>query len=128
MGKSKKIILHVLAGLLGLMMINTGLNKLFQYIPVPELSEPALKLMGAFVESKWIMPLLAISEIIGGILFIVPRTRALGAIVLFPIVVGIFLFHAVLDPSAMGMTTTILLVNLAVIAENYKKYLPMISK
>lgn len=128
MKNTKTIILHVLSGLFGLMMINSGLNKLFQYMPLPEISEPAVKLMSAFIESKWIMPLLATIEIIAGVLFIIPRTRALGAIAIFPITVGIFLFHATLDPNAMGISITIVAINIAVILENYKKYLPMISK
>ncbi len=65
-----KILLGV-SILFGLMFINSGLNKFFNYIPVPkDMPESMLKLMAAFIEIGCLIPLVAIVEIIGGILFI----------------------------------------------------------
>ena len=123
----KKKILFVVGILFGLMFINSGLNKFLNYIPVPDdLPETMVKLMGAMMEIGWLIPLVAVAEIIGGILFIIPRTRALGAIVIFPVMIGIVLTHIINAPSGLVMALVLLAINLWVIYENREKYLPMI--
>ena len=52
--------------LFGLMFINSGLNKFFNYIPVPaDLPEKLVKTMNAFMEIGWLLPLVAVAEILG---------------------------------------------------------------
>lgn len=123
----KKYAILILSGLTALMMINSGFNKFFHYMPIPEMEAGAMQLMGAFVASKWMMPMIAITEIIGGILLIIPKTRALGAIVLLPVLVSIFLIHAVQDPGNVAVAIIMLLIDGWIIYENRAKYLPMIS-
>src|SRR5690554_6424450 len=90
----KQKILTVLSVLFGLLLLNGGLNKFFNYMPVPEdMAEEMMKDFGAIMEISWLMPLIAIAEIIGGLLIIFPKTRALGAVVIFPVAVGILLTH-----------------------------------
>jgi len=84
----KNKILFVVSLLFGLMFINAGLNKFLNYMPVPDdLPESMMKVMTAFMEISWLMPLIAVAEIVGGLLFIIPKVRALGAIVIFPILI-----------------------------------------
>lgn len=60
----KKKILLVISTLFGLIFINSGLNKFFNYMPMPEnMPENMMKLMNAFLEIGWLMPLVAIAEI-----------------------------------------------------------------
>ena len=123
----KKKILFVVCILFGLMFINAGLNKFFNYIPAPaNLPEKMVKVMAAMVEITWLMPLLASAEIVGGILFMIPKFRALGAIVIFPVMVGILLTHLVLEPSGLPIALVLLAIELWVIFENREKYMPMI--
>jgi putative oxidoreductase len=123
----KNRILFVISLLFGLMFINGGLNKLFNYIPVPDdMPEAMVKLTEALMSISWLMPLVAVVEIVGGILFIIPKFRALGAVVIFPIMVGIMLIHTINEPSGFPMALVLLLINLWVIFENREKYLPMI--
>lgn len=124
----KKKILFVISLLFGLMFINSGLNKFFNYIPVPEdMPENMVKLMGAMMEFGWLMPLIATVEIVGGILFIIPKFRALGAIMIFPIMVGILLTHIFNVPSGLPIALILMAINLWVIFENREKYMPMIK-
>ncbi len=124
----KNKILFVVCLLFGLMFINGGLNKLFNYIPVPDdMPEAMVKLTEALMSISWLMPLVAIVEIVGGILFIIPKFRALGAVIIFPIMVGIMLTHTINEPSGFPMALVLLLINLWVIFENREKYLPMIK-
>lgn len=123
----KKKILFVICLLFGLMFINSGLNKFFQYMPMPkDMPENMMKVMIAFMEIGWLMPLVAIVEIIGGILFIIPKYRALGAIMIFPVTIGVLLTHAVNLQSGIPIALILMGINLWVIIENREKYLPMI--
>jgi len=124
----KKIILFIICLLFGLMFINAGLNKFFNYMPMPEdIPESTMKLFNAFMEIKWLMPLVGAIEVIGGVLFILPRTRALGAIVILPVMVGILLNSIVNDPSSLIMTSVLMLINIWVIVENREKYALLVS-
>jgi putative oxidoreductase len=123
----KQKIMFVLSLLTGLMLINAGLNKFLNYIPVPEdLPENMKRINDAFMEIGWLLPLIGAAEILGGILFIIPKTRALGALVIFPVMVGILLTHLIIMPSGLAMAAVLMAINLWVIYENREKYLPMI--
>lgn len=123
----KKKILFVVSLLFGLMYINSGLNKFFHYMPMPkDMPEDAVRIMTAFMEIGWLMPLVAVVEIIGGILVITNKFRALGAIMLFPITVGVLLTHAINLPSGLPVGLIMFAINTWVIIENREKYLPMI--
>ena len=123
----RKKILLVVSILFGLMFINAGLNKFFNYIPVPaDMPEKMMKAMAAFMEIGWILPLVAVAEIVGGTLFMIPKYRALGAIIIFPVMIGILLTHLFIAPSGLPMALVLLAINLWVIFENREKYLPMI--
>ena len=122
----KQKIMFVLSLLTGLMLINAGLNKFLNYIPVPEdLPENMKRINDAFMEIGWLLPLIGAAEILGGILFIIPKTRALGALVIFPVMVGILLTHIIIMPAGLVMATVLMAINLWVIYENREKYLPI---
>ena len=123
----KKIILLVVCILFGLMFINAGLNKFFNYIPVPaDMPEKMMNAMKAIMELGWLLPLIAVAEITGGLLFMIPKYRALGAIVIFPVMIGILLTNLLIAPSGLPMALILLAINLWVIIENRDKYMPMI--
>ena len=124
----KNKILFVLCLLTGLMFINAGLNKFLHYIPEPkDMPEAAMKAGAAFATIGWLLPLVGFAEILGGILLIFKKTRALGAVVLVPVLVGIVLANISMSPSALPIAGALFAVVIWVIAENWKKYLPMIS-
>jgi len=125
----KKKILFVIYLLTGLMFINGGLNKLFNYIPVPnDLPENLVKMNEALMSINWLMPLIAIVELIGGIAFIIPRFRALGTLILFPIMIGIILTHIFYVPSGFPMAIILFAIQIWAMIENKNKLLPLISK
>ncbi|HYJ38262.1 MAG TPA: DoxX family protein, partial [Chitinophagaceae bacterium] len=98
----KKIILFIVCLLAGLMFINSGLNKFLNYMPPPkEMPEAVMTMFTAMMQIKWLMPLVGIAEILGGILLIFPKTRALGALVLFPVMVGILVTHFTVAPEGL---------------------------
>lgn len=122
----KNKILFVVSLIFGLMFINAGLNKFFNYMPMPE-DMPAnlVKAMTGFMQVSWLMPLVGVVEVIGGILFIIPKTRAFGAVVVFPVIVGILLTNTVTDTSGMPIALAFTAINVWVLYENRAKYEPM---
>lgn len=123
----KNKMLTVLCILFGLLMLNSGLNKFFNYMPMPETSEEMRQIMGAFMTIKWIFPLVAVVEIIGGALIAIPKTRALGALVILPVMAGIFVHHLVHDLSGMGIPLLLFAINIWAIIANWHKYEPILK-
>jgi uncharacterized membrane protein YphA (DoxX/SURF4 family) len=124
----KKKILFGISLLFGLIFINSGLNKFFNYMPMPkDMPENMMKVMGAFMQIGWLFPLIAVAEITGGVLFITNKFRALGAIILFPVLIGILLTHILIAPSGLPLAIVLWGIELWVIIENREKYLPMIK-
>ena len=123
----KNKITFILSLIFSLMFLNAGLNKFLNYMPVPkDLPEKMQKMGAAFTEIVWLMPLTGIAEIIGGILFIIPKTRALGAIMIFPVMVGILLTNYLATPSVLPISLVLMVINVWMIYKNRQKYLPMI--
>jgi len=125
----KKKVLFGLSLLTGLLFINAGLDKFFHYMPVPkDMPEKMVEVGKAFMQITWLMPLVGAIELIGGLLLISGRTRALGAIVLLPVLVGILLANISMSPSGLPIVFILIAVILWIIIDNREKYLPMISK
>jgi uncharacterized membrane protein YphA (DoxX/SURF4 family) len=124
----KRKILFIGSLLFGLMFVNSGLNKFFNYMPMPDdTPESMMKMFTGVMEIVWLLPLIGVAEIVGGILFIIPKYRALAALIIFPIMVGIILTHITVAPSGLPMALILLAIHIWVIVENSEKYKPMIS-
>jgi len=124
----KNKILFVVSLLFGLIFINSGLNKFFNYMPMPkDMPENLMKMMTAFLQIRWLLPLIAVAEVVGGILFITNKFRALGAIIIFPVLVGIILTHIIDAPSGLPLALILWGVEIWVIIENREKYLPIVK-
>ena len=82
---------------LGLLMVTFGLNKFFGFIPVapPEDATAQQFLMAMF--GSYLFGVVAVAEILGGILLFIKRTRYLGWLLLAPIVFNIVVFHLAHD-------------------------------
>ena len=108
--------------LFGLMMANSGLNKFLNYMPIPEMTASAEALMGALIESIYIFPLVAIVELLAGGLIITKKYNALGAILMMPITINIFLIHTILNPAGIILSLVLLLINIWILLENKSKF------
>ena len=124
----KSKILFVVCLLFGLLFINAGLDKFLHYMPMPkDLPESMVKLMTAFMQINWLMPLVGLMEIIGGVLFIIPRYRALGTIVILPVLVGILLLNIFNAPSGLPLVAILFAIHIWVLFENRAKLMPLIK-
>lgn len=124
----KKKSLNLLSILFGLLLINGGLNKFLNYMPVPDnLPEALMKDNIGIMEIEWLMPLIGFAEVLGGILILFSKTRALGAIIVFPVMVGVLLTHIFVAPSGLPIALVIWSILAWIIIENRKKYLNLIQ-
>lgn len=124
----KRKVLFVVCIVVGLLFVNAGLNKFFNYMPVPDdLPKGQMDMFVAISQIGWLLPLVGAVEIAGGILLMIPRLRALGALVLLPVVVGIVLTHFTVAPEGIPMALIIAAVLAWVIIENRVKYTALLQ-
>lgn len=89
-----KIAQTIVAVLYGLLFVFASVMFLFKLVPVPPPPEgtPIAMFMGAFNDTGY-MTFIKILELVGGILVVVPHTRALALLILVPISVNIVATH-----------------------------------
>ena len=88
---------------IGALLLMSGLNKFFNFMPTPEMTESAGLFMMALGETGYIFPVIAIIEIVVAGLLISGKMVPFALVILAPIMVNIALLHIVLDPAGMGM-------------------------
>lgn len=82
-----------IGGVLALLMITFGLNKFLGFIPVEPPADPiAQQFMGAMF-STYLFKVVAVAEILGGILLVIPKTKFVGWLILLPVIFNIVAFH-----------------------------------
>tara|TARA_R110002096_G_scaffold342040_2_gene534956 strand:+ start:228 stop:665 length:438 start_codon:yes stop_codon:yes gene_type:complete len=78
---------------LAIVMVIFGLNKFFGFIPVePPIDPIAQSFMGAMFTS-YLFIVVALVEIVGGILLTIPKTKLFGWLILLPVIFNIVAFH-----------------------------------
>ena len=122
-----KIVKTIFFVLFALMFINAGLDKFLHYMPMPEMTPDMKPVFEAFGTLSWLTPLTGIIELLAGILILFPKTRALGAIMILPVMIGILCHNATFMPSGLLIAGVLFLINLWMIGDNWKKYQAMVS-
>jgi putative oxidoreductase len=112
--------------LLGLFVLVFGLNKFFNFMPMPELSADAGAYFGALSNSKTLM-LVAFVEIVAGLALIFNKYSALLALILMSVSINAVLFHAVLDPGGIGGALVLLILNIVVLFGYKDKYKTLLT-
>lgn len=112
--------------LLGLIFFVFGLNGFFNFLPQPPLPEAGLKFIMALVETGYMMKLVKSIEVISGLLLLANIFVPLSLLLLAPIVVNIFLFHAILAP-ALGLPLFILVLGVIVAWDRRKAFSAVLS-
>src|SRR5207245_9583447 len=95
--------------LLGLIFVVFGSNIFLHFIPMPP---PPPTLAGDFTKALFLshyLHVVAVFQIVGGLLLLVGRFVPLGLVLLAPIIVNIDLVNILLDPSGLPLGIVILL-------------------
>ncbi|MBQ4821704.1 DoxX family membrane protein [Aquimarina sp. MMG016] len=138
--KIVSIIFIVLRLSLGGIMIYGGIQKFKNPNPTPiEVIEKAKKFqepnqintlqkvlyINGMKQTGYFWQVLGICELLFGLLLILQSTGFIGALLLLPITLHIFLFHLFLEPDEIGellLTGSYLLVNILLITKEYPKW------
>jgi len=95
--------------LLGLIFIVFGLNGFLHFIPMPEPTPEAGAFFTALLKTGYFLPVLKLTEILGGLLLVLGLFIPLALTLLAPIITQIFLFHVFLDPGGVGIAIVIII-------------------
>lgn len=125
-----KIAVIIIRVLLGAMYLFASVSYFFHLMPkeAPAMTAAQTTFMAGVMASVYLMPLIKVTELVCGALLLIGRTAPLAALVIFPVTLNIFLYHAFLGPKELPMVAVMLLFNLFLFYAYRAKYLPIVSK
>jgi len=88
--------------LLGLVFLVFGLNGFLNFLPLPALAGLAGQFIDVLAASRLMIFVFSL-EILGGLLLLLNRFVPLALVLLGPVIVNIFLFHALLDRAELPL-------------------------
>ena len=122
-----KIAIIVARILLGLVYVAASITYFLKLAPVQEMTGPVKTFTDGINAAPYMMPTIKGIELIFGLALIIGRFVPLSAVVLFPITLNIFLFHAFLGPETLVVAIVLLALNLFLAYAYRDRYKPMLS-
>ena len=98
--------------LLGLIYTVFGLNFFFGFIPLPPMPGKSGEFLGQLIGTGYLFHLLKVVEVSSGIMLLSGFYVPLALVLLAPITLNIFLFHAFLAPAGMFLQVAMLIINI----------------
>lgn len=93
--------------LLGLVFVVFGLNGIHPFIPMgPMPGGAAGQFIGAMMQTHYSL-IVAVIQVVGGILVLANFYLTLGLVLLGPVIVNIFLFHALMEPKGLPIAVVV---------------------
>ena len=116
--------------LLGLIYFVFGLNGFLNFIPPQPLPETAMGYLGGLASSGYFIPVLSATQTFSGLLLLSGFAAPVALVILAPITLQIFLFHAFLTPGLQNLVIPLLLLALHFTAASayWRIYRPLFSK
>jgi len=102
----------IIRSLLGLVFLVFGLNFFLHFIPNPAEPGPAGDFLGALYKTGYFLPMIGVTQIIGGALLLAGMVVPFALALLAPVVVNIFLFHAFLAPAGLPVALVVVALEL----------------
>jgi uncharacterized membrane protein YphA (DoxX/SURF4 family) len=97
-----KIAALIARTLLGLVFLVFGMNGFLNFMPGPLPSGPAGQFLSLLAQSHYVL-LVSALQVTGGVLLLVNRYVPLALVLLGPVIVNIFLFHLLMNPSGLPL-------------------------
>ncbi len=118
-----KIAVLIARVLLGLIFVVFGLNFFLHFYnpPMPVMTPAATAFQTGLWGAGYFFKYMKVIEIVSGLFLLINRYTALFVVVIFPISLNIFLFHAILVPSGIPIGVAIIVLNLF-LGYAYRKY------
>jgi putative oxidoreductase len=115
-----KIAKHIPAYLLAFVFVVFGVMFFLKLMPTPAMTGDQLSFMTLFGGSGY-MTFIKVLEVAFGVLLIFPKTRAMGLLLILPIVVNILCFELFIAKQP-GIGVALLIINVVGIYFNREKY------
>jgi hypothetical protein len=103
--------------LLGIIFVVFGSNAFLHFINMPPPQGQAAAFVGAMFTSGYFQ-VVAVLQIIGGLLLLSTRFASLGLLVVGPIIVNILLFHICLEPGGLPLAIVVAVLALVSLASH----------
>jgi hypothetical protein len=129
---SRSITRYVAAGarvLLGLVFFVCGLDGFLHFLPQPTEppSEGAMSFAVALIKSGYMFPLIKGTEVAVGALLLANRLVPLALVVIAPVIVNIFAFHAFLAPSGLVLASVLVALEITLAWVHRSAYRPLLA-
>jgi len=115
----------ILRVILGLALLVFGLNKFIGFIPIFDMAPAGANFLESLESSGYVLSVVAVLEIIVGILLLVKKWVPFALILLAPISINILLFHIFLDVSGILVAIVIATINIILIYKYWRAYRPL---
>ena len=118
-----KIAAIVVRSLMGLLFLFASITYFFDLFPKPELTGSIKVFQDGMEASIYLVFLVKAVEFVCGVAFVSGRFVTLACVLISPIIVNIFLFHAFLDPTGLPVAVALVGANLFlayVYRDNYR--------
>ncbi len=122
-----KIAVIIVRVLLGLLFLFGSIVYFLNLFPQPELTGNTKTFMDGVNATRYLMPLIKITEFFCGIAFVSGYFVPLATVVIAPIVVNIFLFHAFVDTSGLSVGIFLVLANILLAYAYRDKFKPLLE-
>ncbi len=114
--------------LMGAMFTLFSLMYFLNLMPAQELNGAAGTFMTGLFSSGYMLTLVKAIELICGIALLTGQFTALANVILFPITLNIFLFHAFLEPSSVAISILLLALSLFLAYAYKEKYTLLLAR
>lgn len=113
--------------ILGIILLVFGMNKLIPFLPPQNMSDEVMQAFGALMALKFVLPTVAIIEVLVGLSLLVNKYTSLALVILMPISYSIVAFHLALDPSGIMPAAFVALLNIGLLVINRASYREVIA-
>jgi uncharacterized membrane protein YphA (DoxX/SURF4 family) len=112
--------------LLGLVFVVFGLNGFLHFLPMPPMSATAGAFFGGLAAAGYFLPLLFLTQVVGGLLLLSGMFVPLALALLAPVILNIFLFHVFVEPSGLPLAIVVSLLELFLVWAHRDAFAPML--
>jgi putative oxidoreductase len=112
--------------LLALIFVVFGLNAFLHFIKMPPPEGQAGAFMGALFTSGYFY-VIAILQVVGGLLLLSGRSTPLGLVLLGPVIVNIVLFHIFLAPAGVAPAVIVSVLALFLLWAYRQRFAPLVK-